>query len=360
MSTTTNQYKALDKQYIWHPFTQMQEFTEEENLVIERGEGHYLFDTDGNKYFDGYSSLWVNIHGHNHPALNAAIKEQLEKVSHSTLLGSSNIPSILLAEKLINNSPEKLQKVFYSDDGSTSVEVALKMAYQYWCIKEGNHKRNKFITLSNAYHGDTIGSVSLGAIDIFHAKFRNLLFETVNITSPYCYRCPWNKNKENCSMECIADAVKIINKHAHECAALVMEPMVQGAAGMITQPKGYLKKLEEACRKNDILLILDEVATGFGRTGKLFACEHEGVQPDIMTIAKGISGGYLPIAATLTSQEIYDMFLGNYEELKTFFHGHSFTGNQLGCAVGNVSFDLLLENNFIKKVEKKAALLKQN
>ncbi len=331
--------RALDAAHIWHPFTQMSLF-EEDKLLIERGEGNYLFDIDGNSYFDGYSSLWVNLHGHCNPVVNEAIKKQLDLIAHSTLLGSSNIPSIELAQKLCEITPKKLTKVFYSDSGSTAVEIALKMAYQF---RQQNRekRRKKYFSLTSAYHGDTIGSVSVGGIPLFHQTFSDLLFECIQIEAPHCYRCPWGKEKENCCRECEKAMEQTIKEHAKDATALIMEPLMQGAAGMIAHPKGYLKAVEQACKQHGILLILDEVATGFGRTGTLFACEQEAVEPDLMCVAKGISGGYLPLAATFATEEIYEGFLGKYEELRTFFHGHSYTGNQLACSAGLASLELL-------------------
>ncbi len=347
--------RRIDRASVWHPFTQMALF-KEDNILIERGEGNFLIDVDGKRYFDGYSSLWVNLHGHCNKAINDAVKEQLDTIAHSTLLGSSNIPSIELAEKLLNITPKRLSKVFYSDSGSTAVEIALKMAYQYR-QQGGEKKRKKYFSLTNAYHGDTIGSVSVGGIPLFHQTFHDLLFECVQITAPHCYRCPWGKEKENCSRECEKEMEQTIEQHADEATALIMEPLMQGAAGMIKHPSGYLKKVEQMCRQKKVLLILDEVATGFGRTGTLFACEQEDVEPDLMCVAKGISGGYLPLAATFASEEIYEGFLGKYEEFRSFFHGHSYTGNQLACRAGIASLELLTAEGEDRKRNEKAKLL---
>lgn len=315
-------------------------------LVIKSGRGNYLYGTDGKKYFDGVSSLWVTVHGHRKKELDAAVRKQLGKIAHSTFLGLTHEPAAELAEKLIKLAPKGLSRVFYSDNGSTSVEVALKMAYQYWQFK-GKPKKQKFLSLCNAYHGDTIGSVSVGGMDLFHARFKGLLFKAYHATSPYCYRCKHNSpppcpspaggegkrfSSSLCLHECLKEVEAILKKHHKEIAAAIVEPMVQGAAGMLTMPRGYLKAFEKLCRKYGVLLICDEVATGFGRTGKMFACEHEDVRPDLMCVAKGITGGYLPLAATLATEAIYNAFLGKYEEFKTFFHGHTYTANPLACA----------------------------
>ncbi len=344
--------EKLDRQFVWHPFTQMSDWEKERNILIERGEGVYLYDIHGNKYIDGVSSLWVNVHGHNNPELNSALKEQIDKISHSTLLGLANVPSAVLAEKLVEIAPKNLKKVFYSDSGSTSVEIAVKVAFQYFRQKGPAHKnKKKIIAATSAYHGDTLGSVSVGGIELFHSIYKPLLFETIRITYPYCYRCPFNLEYPDCGLYCAKEAEKIIKVHAEESCALIIEPMVQGASGMITMPAGYLKKIERACKDNGVLLILDEVATGFGRTGKMFAAFHEDISPDAMCAAKGITGGYLPMAATLFTQEIYDGFLGNYRDNKTFFHGHTYTGNQLASACAVKSLEMFKKYGLLNRMK---------
>ncbi|AFM26296.1 adenosylmethionine--8-amino-7-oxononanoate transaminase [Desulfomonile tiedjei] len=350
-------WSDLDKRYLWHPFTQMLEWTDTDPLVIQRGEGNYLIDTDGRRYLDGISSLWVNVHGHCRDALDKAIIEQLGIVAHSTLLGLSSIPSIALAEKLVKIVPEGLTRVFYSDSGSTAVEVALKMAFQYW-RNLGRHTKRKFVTLAEAYHGDTIGSVSLGQIDLFHSIFQPLLFHTFSLPTPFPYRHP-DLSLEECRDRSLDHLRALAEDHAEEIAAVVVEPLVQGAAGMIVHPPGFLRGVESLCREFDILLVCDEVATGFGRTGKMFACEHEGVRPDLMSVAKGLSGGYLPLAATLATEKIYEAFLGEYAEYKTFFHGHSYTGNALACAVACANLDIFESERILEQLQPKIALLQE-
>lgn len=320
-----------DRRFVWHPFTQMKDWMDEEPLVVERAEGVELIDVDGNRYLDGVSSLWTNVHGHGVPEIDDAVRAQLDRVAHTTLLGLSNVPSIELARELVTLSPSSLTRVFYSDSGSTAVEVALKMAFQYH-RQRGDTGRTRFACLSDAYHGDTIGSVSVGGIDLFHSMYRPLLFETVRIPSPFCYRCPLGLDRASCVMECADEAERIISENREQLAALVMEPLVQGAAGMVVHPEGFLRRIAAACRASDVLLILDEVATGFGRTGRMFACDREGIGPDFLALAKGITGGYLPLAATLVSEEVFDGFLGSFESHRTFFHGHTYTGNPLACA----------------------------
>jgi adenosylmethionine-8-amino-7-oxononanoate aminotransferase len=356
-TTMKNRTKTLadwDRTYLWHPFTQMQEWEQEEPLIIERGTGPYLIDTNGKRYLDGTSSIWVNLHGHRHPALDRAMKKQLDRLAHSTLLGLSNPPAIQLARALIRIAPKGLTRVFYSDNGSTAVEVALKMAVQYWQQRypEAGPKRT-FLHLKLAYHGDTIGAVSVGNIELFHSRFTSLLFPTVEADPPYCYRCPLNLTYPVCQMACLDPIERILKERHRELAGFIIEPLVQAAAGMITAPSGYLKRVRELCTRYQVLLIADEVATGFGRTGKMFACQHEGVTPDLMAISKGLTGGYMPLAATLTTEEIYNAFLGPYEDFKTFFHGHSYTGNPLGCAVALANLEVFKKDKTLSRLRPK-------
>ena len=347
-------YKQLDKQYVWHPFTQMRDWVNEDIIAIDRGEGVWLYDTDGNRYLDGVASLWVNVHGHANAELNKAIADQLQKISHTTFLGLTHPLAAQLAEQLVLMTHPNLKKVFYSDNGSTSMEIALKIAYQYWQQADGgkNKSRTKFITFSDAYHGDTIGSVSLGAMDLFHKIYKPLLFECYNAPYPYPY---WFDGDENaCKEYCLNELRKIFENHGDTIAAVVIEPEVQGAAGMKMTPKGFMKELEQIVRQYGALLVVDEVATGFGRTGKMFANERESIQPDIMSVAKSITGGYLPVAATLTSDKIYEAFLGDYSEQKTFFHGHTYTANPLGCAAALCNLELMKKNNIVDNVVKRA------
>ena len=352
----------LDQKYVWHPFTQMRDWLRTESIVIAKGRGAVLEDARGHKYLDANSSIWTNLHGHNHPLLNAAVARQLAKIAHSSALGLANEPASLLAKRLIDaaNQPRlpRLSKVFYSDDGSTAMEVALKLAYEFARRTHGV-KSPRFLSLKGAYHGDTIGAVSLGHIDLFHKAYRGLLFKSDSVPAPYCYRCPHNRSKpqradareyRKCNWECIAKVERRFTAQKQKgefYAAVVVEPLIQGAAGMIAQPKGWLQRVSEIARSNGSLLIADEVMTGFGRTGvptrgaSLFASHHESVQPDLIALAKGMTGGYLPMAATLVTQPIFDAFLGDYAEFKTFFHGHSYTANQLGAAASVASLDLL-------------------
>jgi len=332
----------------------MQEWEQEEPLIIEQGKGTYLIDTDGKRYLDGTSSIWVNLHGHRHPALDRALKQQLDKVAHSSLFGLSNPPAIELARALIRIVPKGLTRVFYSDDGSTAVEIALKMAVQYWQLRRPEAgPKNTFLHLKLAYHGDTVGAVSVGNIELFHSRFKSLLFPTAEADPPYCYRCPLSLTYPSCQMACLDPIERILKERHRELAGFIIEPLVQAAAGMLTSPPGYLKRIRELCTKYNVLLIADEVATGFGRTGKMFACQHEGVTPDLMAISKGLTGGYMPLAATLTTEEIYKGFLGRYADFKTFFHGHSYTGNPLGCAVALANIVVFQKNKTLARLQPK-------
>jgi len=323
-------------------------------VVIEKGVGSTLIDTEGKRYIDAFSSLWVNVHGHNKREINASIKKQLDKIAHSTLLGYSNVPSIELAKRLVKIAPKGLTKVFYSDNGSTAVEIALKMAF-YAGVKSG---RTKFIAFTGAYHGDTVGSMSVGEIDEFVGRYKPLMFDSFRAPYPHCYRCILKKEYPSCKLACVAEFEKILKKHGKKIAACVIEPLIQGAAGMVTSPPGFLKEIRRLTKKYGVLLIADEVATGFGRTGRMFACEHEDVRPDFLCLAKGLTGGYLPLAATLTTEAIYKTFLGTKESPDAFYHGHTYTGNQLGCAAAIASLDIFKKEQTIKKLTPKIKLLK--
>jgi len=342
-----------DQDHLWHPFTQMRGFREEGLLIITRGEGVYLYDLEGRRYLDGVSSLWANLHGHRRPELDQAVAAQLTQVAHSTLLGLAHPPAIALARRLAQIAPAGLTKVFFSDDGSTAVEAALKLAFQYW-QNRGQKDKRRFLKLCNGYHGDTLGSVSVGGIPLFHEVYHPLLFDTLEAPSPYCYRCP---HQQDCREQCLAILEEQVAVHHRELAAVILEPIMQGAAGMIPQPPGYLAKVREVTQRYGVLLIADEVAVGFGRTGRMFACEHEQVTPDLMCLAKGITGGYLPLAATLATDEVYDAFLGEYAEFKTFFHGHTYTGNPLAAAVGLANLEIFEKDRVIAGLAPKIELL---
>ncbi|HUK42755.1 MAG TPA: adenosylmethionine--8-amino-7-oxononanoate transaminase [Candidatus Acidoferrales bacterium] len=350
--------KRLDHTYLWHPFTQMQEWMAEEPVIISQGEGHYLIDVNGRKYLDGVSSLWCNVHGHRVKELDHAIKTQLGRIAHSTFLGLSHIPGIQLAQKLIEVAPKGLQRVFYSDSGATAVEIALKIAVQYWQLK-GDNQRTRIASLAESYHGDTVGSMSMGYSETFHRFHKSLLFPVLRLTPPHLFRYYKAMSESGALDAALGEAEQKLTENKSSLAALVMEPLMQGAAGMWSQPVGYLQAISDICRRNRILLILDEVATGFGRTGKMFACDHASVAPDILCLAKGITGGYLPLAATLTTEEIFSAFLGEYQEFKTFFHGHTYTGNSLGCATALANLELFQRDKIIEQMQPKISYLRR-
>jgi adenosylmethionine-8-amino-7-oxononanoate aminotransferase len=337
---TTTELAAADRRHLWHPFTQQQAWCgEEPPLVIDHAEATNLFDTDGNAYIDGVSSLWCNVHGHRHPAIDGAVSSQLGRVAHSTMLGLSHEPAVELAERLVSIAPPGLTRVFYSDSGSTAVEVALKMAYQWW-VQRGEPGRTGFICLENAYHGDTLGAVSVGGIDTFHSLYRPLLFDAAQAPAGDA-----------------GELAGLLERHSGRTAAVILEPLVQGAAGILLQPRGYLRAVRELCDEHGVLLICDEVATGFGRTGRMFACEHEDVSPDLLCVGKGLTGGYLPLAATLTTERVYDGFLADPADSKTFFHGHTYTGNPLACAAGIATLELFEREQTLELLQPKVELL---
>ncbi len=327
---------------------------EYEPLIIERAQGCTLVDVDGREYLDAVSSLWCNVHGHRHPRLDAALREQLQRVAHVTSLGSSNPTTIRLARRLTELAPAGLAHVFFSDDGATSVEVALKMAFQYWQQRsQPRPEKTVYAALAQAYHGDTLGSVSIGGVDRFHTMFEPLLFEVLRVPAPDMYRLPTGVTAETALAHYLAALERVLSQHHRRLAALVMEPLVQGAAGMIVHPPGYLRGAAEICRQYDVLLIADEVAVGFGRTGTLFACQQEGVTPDFLCLAKGLTGGYMPLAATLTTDDVWQAFLGSYADGKTFYHGHTYGGNPLGAAVALASLDVFDEEQTLARLPAK-------
>jgi adenosylmethionine---8-amino-7-oxononanoate aminotransferase len=339
----SSSHSQLDRDHLWHPFTQQRDWCAEDPLVIERAEGTDLIDSEGRRYIDGTSSLWCNVHGHRHGGIDRALREQLGRVAHTTMLGLTHPGAAELAARLVDLTPAGLTRVFYSDSGSTAVEVALKMAFQYWQQRGGQHvRRTSFVHLRDAYHGDTIGSVSVGGIDLFHAVYRPLLFG--------CHTAEPGD---------VGDMARILAAHEEEIAAVVVEPLVQGAAGMLVHPPGYLRAVRDLCDRHGVLLICDEVATGFGRTGTMFACEQERVEPDLLCLAKGLTAGYLPLAATLTTERIYEGFLAAQEEFRAFFHGHTYTGNPLACAAALANLRTFERERTLLRLQPKMRLLRE-
>lgn len=347
-----------DRQIVWHAFTQMAEY---EPFVIERAEGCTLIDIDGHRYLDGVSSLWCNVHGHRHPRIDAAVRAQLDRVAHVTSLGQSNPTTIRLAKKLVELAPAGLEHVFFSDSGATAVEVALKLAFQYWRQCETPQpQRTKYLALGAAYHGDTLGSVSVGGVARFHAMFEPLLFDVIRVPMPDLYRLPSGVSREGASEFYLAQLASALAEHGNQLAAIVIEPLMQCAAGMVAHPPGYLRGVRELTRKHGVLMIADEVAVGMGRTGKMFACEHEQVVPDLLCLAKGLTGGYLPVAATLATTEIWNAFLGRYEDSRAFFHGHTYGGNPLGCAAALATLEVFEEERTLENLKPKIARLAEH
>jgi len=349
---TPQALRACDSDAVWHPFTPMAEYGDP--LIIVAGQGNYLFDAEGRRYLDGVSSLWCNVHGHRRPELDRAVREQLEHIAHTTLLGLGSPPSIELARRLVALAPGDLNHVFFSDDGSTAVEAALKIALQYHQQKDpAEPGRRRFIALQHAYHGDTIGCVSVGGIELFHAKYAPLLFDVERVPAPYCYRCPLALARDTCGLRCADEMDRLVEALGGAAAAFIIEPLVQGAAGMIVHPPGYLGRVRRACDRAGCLLIADEVAVGFGRTGAMFACEHEGVVPDLLCLAKALTGGYLPLAATLAREHVYRAFLGRRAARRTFFHGHTYTGNALACAAAIASLEVFEADRVLERLPQK-------
>ncbi len=372
-------YARWDKDFLWHPFTQQYEWEKSSPIIVASGKGATFTDITGKRYIDGVSSLWVNIHGHRHPVLDRAVREQLSKIAHSTFLGLSHVPAIELGRDLARLAPRGLRRSFYSDNGATAVEASLKMAFQYW-IEQGK-PRPEFLALKGSYHGDTIGAVSVGGVGAFHSKFKPLLFKTHFAMAPACVRCPFNKKKvrnrfrlgektsivpkpgdkraeTGCRWECLGSVDKILKKRRGRIAAGIIEPVMQGAGGMISMPPGYVAGFRRLLTQHNTLMIADEVATGFCRTGSLFACEQENVSPDLLCLAKGLTGGYTPLAVTMTTEKVFRAFRAPYEKFKTFFHGHSYTAHPLGCAVARANLNLIERSKLIEKTRRNAHILK--
>jgi adenosylmethionine-8-amino-7-oxononanoate aminotransferase len=352
LKTTKEELLARELSHVWHPFTQMRDWADDDPLFIESGQGVKVRDIDGREYYDANSSLWLTIHGHRRKEIDDAIRAQLDRIAHSTMLGLTHELAGELAERLIRIAPGGLSRVFYSDSGSSAVEIAIKMAYQFW--RHRGQRRKTFVALADGYHGDTVGSVSVGGIGLFHGIFRDLLF-----------RCEFAPSPAHCATldQALAGVDERLRTNAGDVAAVIVEPLIQAAGGMLVAPKGFLAGVRALCDRHGVLLIVDEVATGFGRTGRMFACEHEDASPDLMTVAKGLTGGYLPLAATLTTEEVYEAFLGDYREEKTFFHGHSYTGNPLACAAALASLRIFEQDDVIAglapKIEITAARLER-
>ncbi len=346
-----HEWLKKDLEYVWHPYTQMKDCRKVPNLLINSARGVKLYSEEGHIYYDTISSWWCNVHGHNHPKIKKAICNQLDSLDHILFAGLTHKPAISLAEKLISLAPVNLTKVFFSDNGSTAVEVALKMSFQYW-QNSGAARKKRFVSLDMGYHGDTIGAMGVSGVDLFNKIFSPLFVPSFKVPSPYCYRCPQKKERDSCNIDCVKPLESLCRKKASQIAAIILEPMVMAASGMIIYPKEYLIKVAQLAKRYNIHLILDEVATGFGRTGKMFALEHAAVEPDSLCLSKGLTSGYLPLAVTLTTDKVYQAFYGDYEERKTFFHGHTFTANPISCSAALASLSIFEEEATLEKIRK--------
>jgi adenosylmethionine-8-amino-7-oxononanoate transaminase len=344
------EFRDADHRHLWHPFTQMRTWLDDEPIIIERGEGNYLIDVHGQRYLDGVSSLWCNVHGHRKAELDEALRRQTERIAHSTMLGLSNVPAIELARELVSIAPAELSRVFYSDSGAEAVEVAVRIASQYWQLA-GHPQRTRFLTLSEAYHGDTVGSVSLGYSDHFHRHIRSMLFPVLKVDPPHVARFYHGLSTGEADTQALQATAELIDRNRDELAAIIIEPLMQGAAGMWAHSVRFLRGIVELARAAGALVIFDEVATGFGRTGKMFAAEHAGIAPDILCLGKGITGGYLPLAATLSNEEIFAAFLGEPQEFRAFYYGHTYTGNPLAAAVAMANLQVFRDEHVIERTQ---------
>ena len=349
-------WEERDLAHIWHPCSQMKDYETLPPMVIDHAKGPWLYDIHGKKYLDIVSSWWANLLGHCNPEINEAIKEQLDSLEHVIFANFSHRPAIELAERLAEITPDRINKFHFNDNGSSSVEAALKMCFQFY-HQTGKPEKQRFMCLTEGYHGETIGALSVGSMDLFAKMYQPMMMDNIHVQAPDCYRCPYGKDREHCACECFEHAEKAFAEHAHETAAMIVEPLLQGSAGMRIYPPLYLKKLRALCDKYDVKLIADEIATGFGRTGTMFACEQAGISPDVMTISKGLTGGYLPMSVTCVSDEIYDAFYADYGEGKAFPHSHTYAGNPIGCAAALAVQKIMKEQHILETAAENAKWL---
>ena len=342
-----------DLAHIWHPCSQMKDYETLPPIIVDHGKGSYLYAADGTAYLDIISSWWCNLLGHCNPKINAAITKQLESLEHVIFVNFTHEPAIKLCEELVKVLPQGLNKFNFADNGSSSVEIALGIAFQYQ-LQTGHPEKQRFMCLSEGYHGETIGALSVGSMDLFAQTYKPMMMNNIHVQAPDCYRCPFNKDREHCQCECFKFAEEEFAKHAKETAAIIVEPIVQGCAGMRIYPALYLQKLRKLCDEYGVLLIADEIATGFGRTGKMFACNHAGITPDIMCISKALTGGYLPMAIVCTTDKIYDAFYDDYNKGKQFMHSHTYAGNPIGCATALAMLNIMKEENILENAAQKA------
>ncbi|HOC59402.1 MAG TPA: adenosylmethionine--8-amino-7-oxononanoate transaminase [Smithellaceae bacterium] len=349
-------FQEKDLQYIWHPCSQMKDYEDFPPIVLEWGKGAYLYDVEGKSYLDAVSSWWVNLFGHANERLNRALREQAEKLEHAIFANFSHVPAIELAEEIVRISPKGLTKVFFADNGSSAVEVALKMSFHYH-QQTGKPQKTKFAAITDAYHGETLGALSMGDLDLYSKIYKPLMLDTFKAAGPDCYRCPYGKHRKNCGAECFESLERLVCEYAEEICGIIIEPLVQCAAGMQIYPSIYLRKLRDLCNRYSLHLIADEIAVGFGRTGKMFASEHAGISPDMMCLSKGITAGYLPLSLVVATDEIYSAFYADYTEMKAFLHSHSYTGNALACAVARESLRIFQDEDVLGKNVMKSNLI---
>lgn len=347
-----------DLRYIWHPCSQMKDYEDFPPIVIGRGKGAYLYDMNGKSYLDAVSSWWVNLFGHANDRINRALADQAQKLEHVIFANFTHEPAIDLAEEIVRITPPGLHKVFFADNGSSAVEAALKMSFHYH-QQTGRTGKTRFLAVTDAYHGETLGALSVGDLDLYSKIYKPLMLNAFRAAAPDCYRCPYGKERETCDAQCFESVKSVMAEHADEICAVIIEPLVQCAAGMKIYPPVYLKKLRGLCTMHDIHLIADEIAVGFGRTGKMFACEHAGVSPDIMCLSKGLTAGYMPLSLVVTTDEIYSAFYADYQELKAFLHSHSYTGNALACAVARESLRIFCDDDVLARNEIKARIISE-
>lgn len=355
-----NNYQNLqsrDLRYIWHPCSQMKDYETLPPIIIEKAKGAYLYDLDGKRYIDAISSWWCNLLGHSHDKINEAISSQIKNLEHVIFANFSNIPAITLSERLASISPEGLEKIFFTDNGSSAIEAAMKMSFHFFA-QTGKPNKKRFIALTDAYHGETVGALSAGDLDIYSKVYKPLLLDIIRVESPDCFRCPYGKSRQACNCECFDKMEKALEEYSDDCCAVLIEPLVQAAAGMKIYPPLYLKKLRTACDYFNVQLIADEIAVGFGRTGMMFACEHAGITPDYMCLSKGITGGYMPMAAVLTTNSVYNAFYDDYNTYKAFMHSHTYCGNAMACAIGNTVLDIIEEENILEVNKVKSNIFK--
>ncbi len=352
----TSQLIQLDRRHVWHPCTQEKDHEDFPPIPIARGEGSYLITPEGERIVDAVSSWWVNLFGHSNPRLNRALREQSEKIAHHIFAGFTHEPAVEISRRLVEKAPEGLTRVFFADNGSAAVEVALKMSFQYW-QQSGKSGKTRFVSVTDAYHGETLGALAVSGCDLYRQIYQPILMQGFQVAGPDCFRCPYGLHRDHCQAECFAPMEQTVAEHHEEIAGVIIEPLIQCAAGMRMYPPVYLEKLRALCDRYQVHYIADEIAVGFGRTGRLFANEHSGTSPDILCLSKGITGGYLPLSVAMTRDEIYEAFYDDYSSFKAFLHSHSYTGNPLACAVAVEVMNIFEQENILENLKPRMALL---